>query len=93
MCSRPTDFLRDSAYAVTNSPIQENLFFPLNIYILLKYSWLTMFQVHSKVIQLYIYTYIIFKIIFHYRLLWDIDYSSSCCTVHLCFLLHINFLN
>ena len=34
----------------------------------LKYSWLTMFQVHSKVIQLYIYTYIIFEIIFHYRL-------------------------
>ena len=28
-----------------------------------------MFQVKSKVIQLYIYTYIIFQIIFHYRLL------------------------
>ena len=33
------------------------------IYIfLLKYGWFTMFQVHSKVIQLYIYTYIIFEI-------------------------------
>ena len=31
---------------------------------------------HSKVIQLYIYTYIIFEIIFHYRLSQDIDYNS-----------------
>ena len=31
------------------------------------YSCLTKFQVHSKVIQLYIYTYIIFQFIFHYR--------------------------
>ena len=46
-----------------------------NIYILLKYSWLTMFQVHSKVIQLYKYTYIIFEIIFLHRLLEDIDYD------------------
>ena len=69
MCNRPTDFVRDSACAVTNSAIQENLFFPLNSYILFKYGWLTMSQVHSKVIQLYIYTYIIFQIIFHYRLL------------------------
>ena len=43
---------------------------------LLKYSWLTMFQVHSKVIQLHLYTYIIFQIIFHYRLLQGIDYIS-----------------
>ena len=34
----------------------------LNKYFLLKYGWFTMFQVHSKVIQLYIYTYIIFEI-------------------------------
>ena len=47
-------------------PIQD---FFLNIYILLTYSWLAVFQGHSKVIQLYIYTYIIFEIIFHYRLL------------------------
>ena len=41
-----------------------------NIYIfLLMYSWLTIFQVQSKVIQLYKYTFIIFKIIFHHRLL------------------------
>ena len=31
-------------------------------YILLKYSWLTMFQVHSQVIQLHIYTYIILRV-------------------------------
>ena len=46
------------------------LFSFLNIYILLAHSWLTMFQVkHSKVIQLYIYIYNIFEIIFHDRLL------------------------
>ena len=36
------------------------------------------------VIQLYIHTYISFEIIFHYRLLQDIDYSSLCYTVNLC---------
>ena len=35
-----------------------------------------MFQGHSKVIQLSINTYIIFEIIFYYRLLQDTDYSS-----------------
>ena len=35
-----------------------------------------MFQVHSKVIQLYKYTYIIFEILFHHKLLQDIEYSS-----------------
>ena len=43
-----------------------------------------MFQVHSKVIQLYIYTYIVFEIIFHYRLLQYIDYSCLCYRVNLC---------
>ena len=66
------------------------LFFLKNI--LLKYSGLTMFQVHSKVIQLYKYTYIIFEFIFHHRLLQDIDYSSLCYTVNLCCLLHFYFL-
>ena len=42
-----------------------NQFLVFNIYILLKYSWLTMFQAHRNVIQLYIYAYIIFQIIFH----------------------------
>ena len=56
-----------------------------------------MFQVHSKVIQLYIYTnniyeymynlnmymYIIFQIIFYYRLLQDTNCSSLCYTVNL----------
>jgi len=46
-----------------------------------------MFQVYSKVIKLYIYmcVYIyiyIFQIVFHYRLLQDIDYSSLCYTVN-----------
>ena len=62
------------------------------IYTLLKYSWLTMFQVHSKLIQLYICTYIIFQIIFHYRLLQDTDYSSLDYTVNLCCFLHTLFL-
>ena len=62
------------------------------IYILLKYSWFTMFQVHSKVIQLYKYTYMIFEIIFHHRLLQDIDYSSLFYSVNLCCLLCIYFL-
>ena len=48
-----------------------------------------MFQVHSKVIQLYIHTYIIFEIIFYYRLSQDIDYSFLCYTVNLHCLLHI----
>ena len=55
-----------------------------NIFILLKYSWLKVAQVHTKVIQLYIHTCIIFQIIFHYRLLQDIDYSALCYTVNLC---------
>ena len=46
-----------------------------------------MFKVHSKVIQLYKYTYIIFEIIFHHRLF----YSSLHYTVNFCCLLHIYF--
>ena len=52
-----------------------------------------MFQVHSKVIQLYIYTYIITEIIFLYRLLQDIDYGSLCYTVKACYLMHLYFFN
>ena len=54
-----------------------------------------MLQVHSKVIQfiifqiIFFFTYIIFKIIFHYRLVQDIDYSSLGSTVNICCLLHI----
>ena len=59
-----------------------------NLYFIKKYILLivdlTMFQVHSKVIQLYIHTYIIFEIIFHHRLLQDIDYNSICYAVNLC---------
>ena len=75
-------------FSITVMPI-----FFLNIFILLKYSWLTVVQVHSKVIQLYMYTCIIFQIILHYRLLQDIDYSSLCFTVKFCCLLHIYFFN
>ena len=67
-------------------------FFFFNIYILLKFSWLTVFQVHGKVIQLYKYAYFIFEIIFHPRLLQDVDYSSLYYTINLCWLLHIYFL-
>ena len=66
--------------------------FVFNIYILLEYSWLTMLQVNSKVIQLYKYTYLIFEIIFYHRLSQDIDYSFICYTVNLGCLLHIYFL-
>ena len=41
--------------------------------------------------QLYIYTDIIFQIIFHCRLLQDIDYSSLCYTINLCCLLCMYF--
>ena len=44
------------------------------------------------VVQLYIYAYVIFEIIFHYRLLQYIDYSYLCYTVQLYYLLHIYFL-
>ena len=47
---------------------------------------------HNKVVQLYKYTYVIFEIIFQHRLLQDIDYSSLCYTVNLCFLLLICLL-
>ena len=50
-----------------------------------------MFQVRRKVAHLYIYTYIIFEIIFHYRLLQDTKYSSLCYTVNLCYLFYIYF--
>ena len=39
-----------------------------------------MFQMRSKVIQWYKYTYIIFEIIFHHMLLQDINYSFLCYT-------------
>ena len=61
-------------------PMFHHAFFHINIW--LKYHWLTVFPVHSKVIQLCKYTYIIFDIIFHNRLLQDIDCSSLCYTVN-----------
>ena len=42
------------------------------IYIVLKYSWLTMFQVHSKVIQIYKYTLLFLKLFYvidYYKIL------------------------
>ena len=65
------------------------------IYIFFFFFWrivdLTVFQVHSKVIQLHRYTYIILEIIFHYSLLQDSNCSSLCDTVNLCCLLLIYF--
>ena len=49
--------------------------------------WLTVFHVHSNVIQFYKYTCIIFEIIFYHRY-W---LSSLCYTVNLCSLLYIHF--
>ena len=37
-----------------------------------------MFQLHSKVIQLYMYTYVIFQMIFHYRLFDNILTAVPC---------------
>ena len=39
-----------------------------------------------KVIQLYIYMYILLQILFHYWLLQDIEYSSLSYTVSPCYL-------
>ena len=62
----------------------KSIFFPFhNIYILWKYSWLIIFQLHSKVIELYIYAYIIFEvfsIIDYYKILTIVPcavYSKS----------------
>ena len=43
------------------------------------------FQVYSRAIQLYIHMYF-FQILFPYRLLQNIEYSSLCCIVGLCWL-------
>ena len=47
-----------------------------------------MFQVYNKVVQLYIFIciqiYIFLKILFHYSLLQDIEYSSLCYTENHC---------
>ena len=53
-------------------------------FFLLRCSWLTVLQVHSKVIQLYKYMCIIFEIIFHHRVLHDIDYGSLWYALNLC---------
>ena len=58
-----------------------------------------MFQVYSKMIWLYthkhthtyICIYILFKILFHYRLLQDIEYSSLCYTINPCCLFYIQW--
>ena len=76
-CSSFSRFLRQELrWLIWDS---SSFLFFLNI--LLKYGWLTTFQVHSRMIQLYMYMYIIFEVTFHYRLLQDIDYSSLGYTV------------
>ena len=37
-------------------------------------------------IKIWLYVYILFQVIFHYRLLQDIEYSSLCYRVSPCFL-------
>ena len=44
---------------------------------------------YSKVLQLYIYVYILFQILFHYTVLQDIEYSSLCYTVGTCCFLYL----
>ena len=46
---------------------------------------------YGTVIQLYIYTYtyVLFHIFFHYRVLQDIEYSSLCYTVGFCCLFYV----
>lgn len=69
------------------------LLFSLNIYILLKYSWLSVFHVNSKVIWLYsIDIHCFFRLCIHYRLLQHVDYASLCCTGNLCCLFAYLFL-
>ena len=57
----------------------------LKPFLLLKYSWFIVFHVYSKVIQLRT----LFQILFHCRLLQDIEYSSLCYTVGLCLLFYM----
>ena len=58
----------------------------------LKYSWFTMsyyFQVYElsdSAVCVYIYIYILFQLLFFYRLLQNIKYSSLCCAVGPCWL-------
>ena len=65
---------------------------------LLTYSWCTMFQVYSSDSVTYTYTYIcintciLFQIIFHYKLLQDIEYSSLCYTVGPCCLSQVSII-
>ena len=86
-----SEFLDEVTFSFSLFPLEKLGFFSLNIYISLKYSALTMLQMCSKMIELYISTYIIFEIIFHCMLLQDIDYSSLCYTVNLCCLMQIYF--
>ena len=73
------------------------LFLMMLPFLKLKYSWFTMFQLYSKVIQLYSYKYIciLFQILFHYRFLQNNEYSSLCYTVDLCYwsILYIDYNN
>ena len=57
----------------------------LKPFLLLKYSWFIVFHVYSKVIQLRTLS----QILFHCRLLQDIEYSSLCYTVGLCLLFYM----
>ena len=72
-----------------NVPFLKDLPF---LFLFLKHSWFTVFEVYSKVIVLYmyihiymyVYLYILFQLLFYYRLLQDTEYSSLCYTVGPC---------
>ena len=55
----------------------------------MEYSWFTVFQVYSEVIQLNIYIYILFQMLFHYRLSQDIEYCSVLYSMFLLFICYL----
>ena len=80
-------FLKDPKYTINSGYFY---FFLILCIFLLKYNSFTMlcsFQVYSKVIHI---EYILFKILFPYRLLQNIEYSSLCYTVDSCWLSILN---
>ena len=70
--------------------ISENYLGSSNISFFLKYSWFPMlcyFQVYElSDSAVCVYIYILFQLLFFYRLLQNIKYSSLCCAVGPCWL-------
>ena len=92
---RRVSVVRFSSEKNPKKPVSIYFLFFLNIYILLKDSRLTTFQAH-KVIQLYIYTYIIFQIFSimgYYKMLTTVPFvivpSNLCCLFHIYFIFEL----